>query len=91
MTIDAWVTLTGISATLGFGLIGLWVKTKSEIQVMKSEIIQMKDEANHQQREHRDLMNRQIELESKILGKLTDLTAMVYRVEGKLDSKADKK
>jgi len=98
MTAEAWIALASITVVLGIWIIGIWNKTrteinkaKSEIDVVKNQVKTLKEESTVQEVQYSDLRNQQVELESKILEKLIELTKTVYRVEGKLDSKADKK
>lgn len=79
MNMEAWVALAAIFVTLGGGLITVWVKLKSDVEVMKSEIATL-----------RDMVNKRIEVDGITNKTLSDLNVLIAKIEGKLDSKQDK-
>ena len=73
MTPEAWIALAALAVGFISGLIGIWVKTKSEIEVMKSEVATL-----------REMVAKQISIDEEIKNTLTDLKIGQARLEEKI-------
>ena len=75
MTPEAWIALAALAVGFIGGLIGIWVKTKSEIEVMKSEVVAL-----------RDLVNKQIKVDEQIKDALIELKVGQGRLEERINN-----
>lgn len=75
MTPEAWIALAAVVLTFGGALIGIWVKTRSEIEVIKNEVATL-----------REMVKTQIDVDVKIASSLTKLEIGQARLEERIKS-----
>lgn len=77
--IEVWIAILGLFLTLSIALVGVWVKIKSEVAVLKSEYATL-----------RSMVEKQISVDEKLLEGLSEVKAGIAAISGELKSKQDK-